>query len=124
MSNFIITIPITKELINDYAAVSQDFNPIHLDLDAALSAGLADRVAHGMLIMGLSTKLITTYLQEGWFVSSHHAKLLLPVYIDDKITLNIDPIEWTDKIHTYKLTGINKSNKKILRGAIQLKRLT
>lgn len=44
--------PITLETLKRYAAASGDFNPIHLDREAARAAGHPDIIAHGMLVMG------------------------------------------------------------------------
>jgi acyl dehydratase len=43
--------PITQEQLNRYAEASGDFNPIHLDEEAAHRVGLESIIAHGMLSM-------------------------------------------------------------------------
>jgi acyl dehydratase len=43
--------PITQEQLNRYAEASGDFNPIHLDEEAAHRVGLDSIIAHGMLSM-------------------------------------------------------------------------
>ncbi len=43
--------PITQEQLNRYAEASGDFNPIHLDEEAAHRVGLDSVIAHGMLSM-------------------------------------------------------------------------
>lgn len=44
---------ITAQRVQFYADASGDHNPIHLDAEYAKKAGLDDRIAHGMLTMGL-----------------------------------------------------------------------
>jgi acyl dehydratase len=61
MSNFDVTAgqelvplvkpPITQEQLRRYAKASGDFNPIHLDEQAAHRVGLDGVIAHGMLSM-------------------------------------------------------------------------
>ena len=46
-------ITFTREQIAEYADVSGDHNPIHLDDEFARSVGLQGLIAHGMLQMGL-----------------------------------------------------------------------
>jgi acyl dehydratase len=46
-------VTVTSELVDRYADVSGDHNPIHLDENVAARAGLPGRIAHGMLTMGL-----------------------------------------------------------------------
>jgi acyl dehydratase len=43
--------PIVQEQLNRYAEASGDFNPIHLDEEAAHRVGLDSVIAHGMLSM-------------------------------------------------------------------------
>ncbi len=43
--------PITQEQLRRYASASGDFNPIHLDEEAARRVGLDGVIAHGMLSM-------------------------------------------------------------------------
>lgn len=43
--------PITQEQLQRYANASGDFNPIHLDEEAARRVGLESVIAHGMLSM-------------------------------------------------------------------------
>ena len=42
---------ISRTTLALYAGASGDFNPIHIDIDFAKSAGLDDVFAHGMLSM-------------------------------------------------------------------------
>lgn len=41
---------ITREQLKEYATASGDYNPIHVDEEAAKKAGLPGVIAHGMLI--------------------------------------------------------------------------
>lgn len=43
--------PITQEQLRRYAEASGDYNPIHLDAEAAHRVGLEGVIAHGMLSM-------------------------------------------------------------------------
>lgn len=43
--------PIEQEQLRRYAAASGDYNPIHLDSEAARRVGLEGIIAHGMLSM-------------------------------------------------------------------------
>ncbi|MGH7904110.1 MAG: MaoC/PaaZ C-terminal domain-containing protein [Candidatus Dormibacteraceae bacterium] len=55
------TVEITREMIVAYAEASGDGNPIHLDDDFARSVGLPGVIAHGMLQMGVLSRLVS-----GW----------------------------------------------------------
>lgn len=51
--------PISRTTLALFAGASGDVNPIHIDIDVAKSAGLADVFAHGMLSMAYLGRLLT-----------------------------------------------------------------
>lgn len=57
-----LTKHVTQEMVNAYAEVSGDHNPIHLDPDAARAVGLEGTIAHGMLSMAFLGQLLTAWL--------------------------------------------------------------
>lgn len=93
MNKVELNIHITDTLINRYAKVSKDVNPIHLHKNMARTMGLPNKVAHGMILMAYSTKLVSTFLLEGWFVKSHQAKLIFPVYLHDTIVIQLNMLK-------------------------------
>ncbi|MEH7480305.1 MaoC/PaaZ C-terminal domain-containing protein, partial [Neobacillus drentensis] len=44
-----ITFQITEKDVEQYAVISGDYNPIHLDMEAAKQQGFTSKIAHGML---------------------------------------------------------------------------
>ena len=48
-----VTEPLDREALKRYAAASLDFNPMHVDDDAARRAGEAGVIAHGMLTLSI-----------------------------------------------------------------------
>lgn len=124
LNNFEGRIQVTDELINEYAYMSKDLNPIHLNKTTAIKAGLPDRIAHGMLVMAVSPQLITAYLQDGWFISSQEAKMLVPILINEIFIIKLDLVEWTSHMHVYNIIGLNKANKKALRGTLTFTKIT
>ena len=57
---------ITQEDINRYAEVSQDFNPIHVDLDFAKKTLLGGTIAHGMLTLAYVSEMMTLAFGQSW----------------------------------------------------------
>lgn len=57
----LVTPPVTRAMLALYAGASGDHNPIHIDSDAAVAAGLDDVIAHGMLSMAFLGRVLT-----GW----------------------------------------------------------
>ncbi|TCK21925.1 MaoC/PaaZ C-terminal domain-containing protein [Pseudonocardia endophytica] len=56
--------PISRTTLALYAGASGDHNPIHIDIDLARSAGLADVFAHGMLSMAYLGRLLTGWVPQ------------------------------------------------------------
>ena len=56
--------PISRLTLALFAGASGDHNPIHVDLDAATSAGVPDVFAHGMLSMAYLGRLLTNWIPQ------------------------------------------------------------
>ena len=54
--------PIVQEQLRRYAQASGDYNPIHLDEEAARSVGLDSVIAHGMLSMAFLGQYISAQI--------------------------------------------------------------
>lgn len=63
--------PITPEQIQDYAELSGDHNPIHIDPEFARASGLPAPIAHGMLSLALACSAL-----EEWGFPSDRIKTL------------------------------------------------
>jgi len=53
--------PFTPDDVARYAVASGDSNPIHLDPAAAVAAGLAGPIVHGMLVMAHMVRIAETW---------------------------------------------------------------
>ena len=85
-----ITYQITEKDVEQYAVISGDSNPIHLDKEAAEQQGIMNKIAHGMLTVArvlsvLSNEILTP--QE--FLSQYEFTFIAPVYVGDLVTLTI-----------------------------------
>ncbi|AQT81547.1 dehydratase [Mycolicibacterium litorale] len=56
--------PISRLTLALFAGASGDHNPIHVDSDAARSAGMPDVFAHGMLSMAYLGRLLTNWVPQ------------------------------------------------------------
>jgi acyl dehydratase len=50
---------IDQAMIHDYAVLSGDDNPVHLDVSTARMLGLSNTIVHGMMVMGLTQQAFT-----------------------------------------------------------------
>lgn len=108
------TITLTKEKIQQYALLSGDFNPIHLDVAIAERCGFKAPIAHGMLTMGLALEVASSFIQQGMRVSAYEMSFLKPVFQDETIEITAEKIEQD----VLKVIGRNGSGEQVVRGQI------
>jgi acyl dehydratase len=72
---------IDRELLVAYANASGDQNPIHQNEEFALSVGLPNVIAHGMLTMALVGKYVTDWAGGSATVKEFGARFVKPVII-------------------------------------------
>lgn len=86
-TSFSKTRTITDELIRDFARLSGDYNPIHLDEEFAASTRFGRRIAHGMISGALISALLGNEFPGRKIVYlSQTMRFTAPVFIDDTIT--------------------------------------
>jgi acyl dehydratase len=72
---------IDRELLVAYANTSGDQNPIHQNEEFALSVGLPNVIAHGMLTMALVGKYVTDWAGGSASVKEFGARFIKPVIV-------------------------------------------
>ncbi len=78
---------VTETDIALFAAISGDFNPLHVDAEFAKRSRFGARVAHGPLTLALAAGVLGTRLPGiGAIAVSNHIEYRRPVYIGDTIT--------------------------------------
>jgi acyl dehydratase len=72
---------IDRALLKAYADASGDQNPIHQNEEFALSVGLPNVIAHGMLTMALAGKYVTDWAGGSANVREFSARFIKPVIV-------------------------------------------
>jgi acyl dehydratase len=80
------TITVTREMLIAYAEASGDHNEIHLDEAFALSVGLPNVIAHGMLTMGLTTSVLESWLGRCDAIEEIGTRFTKPVVVPESGT--------------------------------------
>lgn len=89
---------ITDEDIRDFARISGDTNPIHLDDEYAAGTMFKGRIAHGILVTGLISAVVGTILPgPGAIYLSQRVRFIAPVRLNDKLTARAIVTEWNEK---------------------------
>ena len=118
---------ITESDINAFAEVSGDFNPIHVDEEAAKKSVFGRRIAHGMLSASFISAVLGMYLPgEGTIYLGQNLKFLKPVDIGDEITAKVTVAEVVNEDKgIYKLSTqcFNQKEEMVIDGEATVKYL-
>ena len=77
---------VTKQIIEDYADLSGDRNPIHMDIKYAEKTVFGERIAHGLFCQALVSNVVGNKLPgEGAILLTERINYKKPVYIGDEI---------------------------------------
>ena len=110
---------ITEEMVKDFAGVTGDFNPLHMDQAYAEKTQFKGRVAHGALSIGFLSRILGNILPgHGTIYLSHEIKFLAPVRIGDTITAKVEVIELIPEKNRakFRTTCINQDGKIVVDG--------
>ena len=85
---------VTREMVKQFAEISGDTNPIHLDEEYAKGTVFKENIAHGILVTGLISKVLGCDLPGyGAIYVSQSVEFLRPVKIGDEVTATVEAIE-------------------------------
>jgi 3-hydroxybutyryl-CoA dehydratase len=115
---------ITAELIEGFAEVTGDHNPIHLDKDYASKSIFKQRVAQGMLQAGLLSGILGCHFPGvGTIYLSQTLKFIKPVFIEDQITLRLEVLEIISEKDRVRLETIftNQNGEAVITGEALVK---
>jgi acyl dehydratase len=82
---------VDRALLKAYADASGDQNPIHQNEEFALSVGLPNVIAHGMLTMALVGNYVTQWAGGPAAVKEFSARFMKPVIVpaDEKVDITV-----------------------------------
>ena len=114
---------ITEQLVNDFAKISGDYSPIHMDEEYAKSTTFEKKVVHGMLLASFLSRVDGMYLpgKHALYISQS-LNFVHPCFIGEKITVEGEVFDKSiaTKIIKLKTTITNESGKKIVHGNAQV----
>lgn len=111
------------EDVAQFAGLSQDDNPIHLDEAYAKGTVFKERVVHGVLLLSMFSKIFgTIYPGQGGIYMSQSAEFLRPAYIGDELTAKATLISFEDKKRqgVFSCQAFNSKGKLLLRGEAKI----
>jgi 3-hydroxybutyryl-CoA dehydratase len=85
---------VTEDMIEQFAEVSGDNNPLHIDEDYAKTTMFKGRIAHGMLGAAFISKVFGTQMPgKGSVYISQTLRFLAPVRIGDTVTTTVEVVD-------------------------------
>lgn len=114
---------ITDKMIREFANISNDQNPVHLDEEFAKTTRFRKRIAHGMLIASFISSAIANELPgPGSIYLSQSLQFKRPVYIGDKVYVKIIVISKNDerKIIGLETLCMNAEDKVVILGEAKI----
>lgn len=101
---------VTDKMVRDFAEVTGDKNPIHLDDDFAKTTRFGRRIAHGMISAGLISRGLAMDLGPGGIYLGQTLKFMAPIYIDETVTVILTVLTMRDKGLTVVESLVRKEN--------------
>lgn len=106
---------INRALVKSYADASGDQNPIHQNEEFAVSVGLPNVIAHGMLTMALVGKYLTDLVGGSAQVLEFGARftkpVIVPAGVDIDLTVSATVIEVSEGKATISLAATSQGVK-------------
>lgn len=116
---FNFTIKITEKLLDDFATLSGDQNPLHMDENYAIKTSFKKRVCHGMLLASFFSRLIGMHLPgKNALYFSQSLNFKLPCFIGDEVTVEGEIVDksMATKILVLNTTIYNQSGQCLVDG--------
>lgn len=102
-----------------YAGITGDFNPVHVDAEAAAKSRFGGRIAHGMLSAGLISAVLGMKLPgPGVIYLGQTLRFTKPVRIGDTITARAEVVEVITAKKRARLTTtcVNSAGETVIEG--------
>ena len=116
-------INIDEKLQADFAKISGDFNPLHMDEQFAKKSKFGRRICHGMLLSSFFSRLVGMYLPgKNALYFSQNLNFVEPCFIGDKIIVKGEVIDKSEATRMIKIktTIKNREGRVLIEGTAQV----
>ena len=113
------SVKINESLVNEFAKISGDYNPLHMDEQYAKSTKFGKRVCHGMLLGSFFSKMVGMYLPgKNALYFSQTLNFKLPCFINDEVAVEAEVLEksLSSRMLTIKTAIYNQDGKCLVDG--------
>lgn len=113
------TVIISESMIDKFAEISGDYNPLHTDQKYANSVKFQSRIAHGMLLASLFSRLVGMYIPgKNALYFSQSLKFVNPCFPNETVTVegNIVDKSTSTRLITIRTIIVNSKNRPLIEG--------
>lgn len=110
---------ITESIINEFARISGDHNPLHMNEQYAAKTQFGKRVCHGMLLASFFSRLVGMYMPgKNALYFSQTLSFQMPCFVGDEVTITGEVIDKSQstRIITIKTTIHNQMGECLVDG--------
>jgi acyl dehydratase len=113
----------TQEKVRQFAELSGDRNPIHLDAEFAASTRFGKPIVHGIFVSSLFSQVIAEQLPgSGAIYLEQSLKFVAPVYVGDTVTAKVEVVEIPKpKILILKTMAVKANGQIVIEGRAVVK---
>ena len=114
---------ITESMVSEYARITGDYAPIHMDEEYARQTEFGHRICHGMLIGSFFSRLVGMHLPgQNGLLLSYSCRHLLPCYLNLELIVDgvITGKSESTRIITIKATIKDRVGKLLVDGILKV----
>ena len=114
---------ITESVVNEFAKITGDYSPIHMEEVFARTTKFKQRISHGMLVGSFFSRLVGMHLPgKNGLLLSYSIKHLLPCFLDQEIVVEgiVTEKSTSTRIITLKATVTDSSGKTLVNGILKV----
>lgn len=100
-----------------YAGASGDFNPIHIDPEVGLAAGLGGVILQGLCTLAWATEAAVNYSGDPGAIRKIRVRFSKPVLLEDTVTFQGKVTGVADGLVRADITARNQRGEDVLKGA-------
>jgi acyl dehydratase len=98
---FELTYTFAAEAVTQYAVLTGDMNPVHLDADYARETPFERPIVHGLFVAGLFSRILGCDMPgPGTLYMTQALEFLAPVYVGDSIRARVEILELRERGRT------------------------
>lgn len=84
-----VPVQITEKMVQQFAEMSGDYNPVHMNEEYAKKTRFKGRIAHGMISAALISRVLAMELGKGGIYLAQEMKFLIPIYLNETVTIEL-----------------------------------